>query len=131
MPDRLSMIETSFPEFHAGESTAEKVTDIQEYLFKLKEELSYTLRNLDADNINPAAFDELAKRLQVKSTPAQAVDDSEPLRITALDFSDWSNGTFTETLEGGFTNTYTVTFDASDRPVLITDQAGNEMAVTW
>ena len=44
-------------------------------------------------------------------------------KTTALDFSDYDNGSFTETIDGGLTETYAVTFD--------TDGSGHECGVIW
>ena len=50
---------------------------------------------------------------------------------TALDFSGWDGGSFTETLDGNVVHGFTVDFDEHDRPVRITDADGHETAVTW
>jgi len=50
---------------------------------------------------------------------------------TRLDFSNWSNGSFTETVDGGSVNQYTVTFDGSGMPVTITDGDGHATVVVW
>ena len=53
-------------------------------------------------------------------------------KTTALDFSGWDDGTFTETVEGiAEPYSYKVEFDSQGRPVKITDDDGHEMAVTW
>jgi len=52
-------------------------------------------------------------------------------KTTAIDFSNWDNGSFSETVDGSITAQYAVTFDANDRPVKITDGAGHETVVTW
>lgn len=53
---------------------------------------------------------------------------------TALDFSRWEQGSFTETVDGGTAETYTVAFEevGGERvPVKITDGAGHETLITW
>ena len=50
---------------------------------------------------------------------------------TNLDFSDWDNGTFEETLDGNVVETFSVDFDANDRPIKITDSDGHETAIAW
>lgn len=50
---------------------------------------------------------------------------------TELDFSDWDNGTFTETLDGNIEVTFEIDFDAQDRPVKFTDGDWHETVVTW
>ena len=52
-------------------------------------------------------------------------------KTAALDFSGWDAGGFTETVDGNVTNAFSVDFDAQGRPVLLTDAAGHETAVTW
>lgn len=50
---------------------------------------------------------------------------------TALDFSGWDTGTFTETVDGEVTETYQVSFDGSGNPVSITDSVGHQTTITW
>ena len=52
-------------------------------------------------------------------------------KTTEIDFSGWDGGSFSETVDGSLRSTYSVAFDASDRPVKITDAAGHETAVVW
>lgn len=52
-------------------------------------------------------------------------------KTTAMDFSGWDLGTFSETLDGGDTTSYTVEFDNQNRPVKITDGDGHETTITW
>lgn len=55
-------------------------------------------------------------------------------KTTALDFSSWEQGSFTETLEGGETVTYAVAFEERNGqrlPVSITDGEGRVTAITW
>lgn len=51
-------IDTNFPTFTGEESTEEKVTTIQNYMFMLVEQLRYTLHNLDLSNMNETAVNE-------------------------------------------------------------------------
>lgn len=133
MPDRMRLLEASFPDVSGRGNADSKIEAIVNYLFMQKEELTYLLRNLDADNFNTQGLESLAEKL--KSTVVIPTSKGEstpaPRRITALDLSGWNSGTFTETLEGGYENTYNVTFDANHRPILITDGEGNETEVTW
>ena len=48
-------IDTNFPTFTGEESTDEKVTTIQNYMYMLVEQLRYTLHNLDLTNMNASA----------------------------------------------------------------------------
>ena len=53
---------------------------------------------------------------------------------TELDFSSWDSGYFSETLDGGGKNAWTVTFEDGDPtkpPVKFTDGTGHETAVVW
>ena len=50
---------------------------------------------------------------------------------TELDFSEWDNGEFTETLDGEIVEGFLVDFDAHGRPIKITDGTGHEMDVVW
>lgn len=52
-------------------------------------------------------------------------------KTTALDFSGWDGGSFSETVDGGRTASYSVTFDSGGRPVKIADASGHETAVIW
>ena len=53
------------------------------------------------------------------------------LRKTAqINFSNWDNGTFSETIDGGITNSYTVAFSGGV-PVRITDAEGHITEVVW
>ncbi len=50
---------------------------------------------------------------------------------SALDFSGWDSGSFTETLDGKVQANYTVSFDAAGRPTKIADGDGNSMTIAW
>ena len=55
-------------------------------------------------------------------------------KTTRLDFSAFDQGTFTETLDGGETVTYTVEFgevDGESLPVKLTDPSGHVTAIQW
>ena len=55
-------------------------------------------------------------------------------RTTKLDLSRWDEGVFTETVEGGETVTYTVTFkevEGERVPMKISDGTGHETAICW
>lgn len=53
-------------------------------------------------------------------------------KSTALDFSGWDGGTFTEKVDGEENAaSYAVEFDESKRPVKITDSSGHATAITW
>ena len=52
-------------------------------------------------------------------------------KTTRLDFSGWDGGSFSETVDGGAVNSFSVSFDGAGKPVKITDGAGHETAVIW
>ncbi len=53
-------------------------------------------------------------------------------KTAALDFSQFDNGVFTETLDGvSAPQQYRVEFDENDRPVKITDGGGHETVIAW
>lgn len=51
--------------------------------------------------------------------------------IVGIDVSEWSSGSFSETLETGDTLDYGVEFDAAQRPIEITLPTGDTVPVTW
>ena len=59
MPSGTHLLDAGLPSFAGGESTAEKLERIQNYLFRLLEELRYLLHNLGTDNFNAAALTKL------------------------------------------------------------------------
>lgn len=52
-------------------------------------------------------------------------------RTTELDFSNWDLGEFTETLDGGITKKYKVTFDSGGIPTQIRDEDGHKTTVKF
>lgn len=50
---------------------------------------------------------------------------------TEIDFSGWDNGSFSGTFDGNVVESFTVDFDANDRPVKISDLDGHETVITW
>ena len=63
MPSNWINIDTNFPAFTGEESTEEKVTAIQNYMFMLVEQLRYSLRNLDLSNMNQTAVEKYGTSL--------------------------------------------------------------------
>lgn len=55
MPSNWLYIDSNFPAFTGEESTDEKVSTIQNYMYMLVEQLRYTLHNLDLTNMNAPA----------------------------------------------------------------------------
>lgn len=52
-------------------------------------------------------------------------------KTTRINFTEFDNGNFYETVSGGLRIDYTVKFDESKRPVSITDDSGNTMEIYW
>lgn len=52
-------------------------------------------------------------------------------KTTGLNFSNYENGSFTETVDGGLIETYGVRFDENGYPVAITDGSGHQTEVIW
>ena len=50
---------------------------------------------------------------------------------TALDFSNWDGGSFSETVDGDVSGTYQVTFDSDGKPIAITDGFGHKTTIIW
>ena len=57
MPHAWALVESSFPTFAEGETSAEKITQLVDYMKILTEALQYQLENLDADNWNTTALE--------------------------------------------------------------------------
>lgn len=60
----------------------------------------------------------------IKNKPFNTIADALPV-VTAIDFTDFENGSFTETVDGEVI-THAVTFDSSGRPIAIDD-----VTITW
>ncbi len=58
----MHMIDAGLPRWSGGESTEEKVSAIQNYLFMLLEELRYLLRHLGKDNFTRAGAQEVVEQ---------------------------------------------------------------------
>ena len=54
-------IENSFPTFLDGESPQQQIKKLQDYMFKLTDQLKYSLQNLDTSNWNKAALDKFTE----------------------------------------------------------------------
>ncbi len=59
MPNAWAMIDTSFPTFTGKESYRDQVQALQDYLYLVVEELKYQLANLNAQNWNKTALQQL------------------------------------------------------------------------
>ena len=78
----------------------------------------------NADTVDPMEATE-------EGVPADALKTKEYLTklnktTTNIDFSNWDNGSFTETLSDGTTVDYAVTFDSDGKPTKI-----NDCTITW
>lgn len=52
-------------------------------------------------------------------------------KTTVLDLSEYNLGQITETVDGGGTEVYSITWDGNGRPVRITDSSGHSTEVVW
>jgi len=59
------------------------------------------------------------------------VGSGETAKTTAIDYSNYASGTFTETLDTGEDITYNVTLDSEGKPTQITSDGGVSVAVEW
>lgn len=98
----------------------------------------------DAGGTRQGTIVKLADRMEISYESSggkklgMTMDDSGFTDITGLrktsglNFSQWSNGTFRERVEGlSDVFTYGVEFDAQGRPIQITDSDGHTMTVSW
>lgn len=78
-------IDTNFPAFTGEESTDEKISTIQNYMYMLVEQLRYTLHNLDLSNMNTAAVSQFTGTLTdpIYAAIRDADDNLTQLAITA------------------------------------------------
>ena len=76
MPDRMHMMDTGYPNFTGMETTEDKVTAIQNYLFMFMEELRYLLRHLDADNFTDAGLAGMAESM-VETMASNILNNAE------------------------------------------------------
>ena len=61
MPSNWQSVDSNFPSFTGEESPTQQIRALHNYLFCLKQELQYSLRNLTAENWNAAALDSLTE----------------------------------------------------------------------
>lgn len=59
-------VDTNFPTFTGEESSKEQISAMLNYLFILKEQLQYSMRNLTLDNFNAAGLDALTGEVSKK-----------------------------------------------------------------
>ena len=62
---------------------------------------------------------------------AEVGSGGETAKTTAIDYSNYASGTFTETLDTGEDITYNVTLDSEGKPTQITSDGGVSVAVEW
>ena len=61
MPSNILNTDIMFPQFREGQSSEQKLNDVLNYLFMLREQLRYSLANLGVENINPSSLDEIGE----------------------------------------------------------------------
>jgi len=81
MPNNFLSMDTNFPSFTGEESTTEKLKAIQDYLYKLLEQLRYTLNNLDTSNFNQPALNKWEETI---TEPLKAFIESETGEVTEM-----------------------------------------------
>ncbi len=64
MPNGLMMADANFPRFSGGESTEQKITIIQNYLFQLTEELRWAHGNIGKENFNETEYQSISEEIQ-------------------------------------------------------------------
>jgi len=84
-----------------------------------------------SDGFDMSFTDSSGKDAGLKMLDAGYMDLYGLRKPTALNFSTWDNGYFSETVDGGASHTFLVDFDSGGRPVKITDGDGHETTVTW
>ena len=52
-------------------------------------------------------------------------------KTTNIDFTDWSTGSFSETVDGNIENEFAVTFDLQGRPIRIVDADNHACDIDW
>ncbi len=68
MPSNWKSIDDGFPTFTGKETTDQKITALQNYLYKMREGLQYSLQNLTAENFNSTAWDKVTEEQKDKVT---------------------------------------------------------------
>lgn len=66
MPSNFSYLDTNFPTFTAGQNTETKITQVQNYLYMLLEQLRYTLNNLDERNFNETGLGNITEPIYAR-----------------------------------------------------------------
>lgn len=64
MPSGLMMADSNFPRFVGGESTEQKISTIQNYLFQLTEQLRWSYANIGKENFNEKAYTLIAEDIR-------------------------------------------------------------------
>ena len=61
MPSNLLSIDSNFPTFTGEEPVEQKLQELVNYIYQLRESLQYSLQNLSRENFNAAALDKLTE----------------------------------------------------------------------
>ncbi|MBQ9413109.1 MAG: hypothetical protein IJU29_08455 [Oscillospiraceae bacterium] len=123
MANALAAAEMNRPNFTGRESTDIKLDELEDYLYFLLEQLKYAFGNIGPDNFNTA---------EVNNYVGEVVREyaGEFVHTLQMDFSKWDEGYFTELLDNGKVQLYTVVTDAGGNPIVITDGV-NAVRVFW
>jgi len=77
-------IENSFPTFLDGESPQQQIKKLQDYMFKLTDQLKYSLQNLDTSNWNKAALDKFTEETAASMVEEVKNFAAELTRVQAM-----------------------------------------------
>lgn len=69
--------------------------------------------------------------VKLDTTAGGAAIFTEQPTVTAIDYSTWDSGTFSETLDTGAKLDYAVEKDTEGRPIKVTRPDGSEVEVAW
>lgn len=100
---------------------------------ELNHEFPYVYSGRGRNHELKAIKEEVVQVSNDLNTFKNSVASLSSYRTVKLDFSGWSGGTFTETLENSDdpTVTYQVTKDSSGKPTKLTCSDGHTMDITW
>ena len=81
MPANWLYMDSKFPDFNGDISTEEKLSQLQNYLYMLVEQMRYTTQNLDTTNMNQAALNVWEEAI---TKPLYLLLEGEGERLTQL-----------------------------------------------